>query len=124
MHQFDNVSVAVANDHRNVLARRNVVAWLEIRQVLVEIEPKPNIREFTGKEIVTPADGSQTYRAVVEGRQSRIFTTKRRSINPASISDAGSFEPEQIAWHVSNGANSDNFGYKMLTRLEILRILQ
>jgi hypothetical protein len=38
----------MANDHRNVSARRNVVTGLEIRKVLVEIEPNPKIGKFPG----------------------------------------------------------------------------
>jgi hypothetical protein len=65
---LNGVTVAAANDHRNVLARRDVETRLEQRQVLREIEANPKIGEFTGKKIVTPAHGPGMHSPAVEQR--------------------------------------------------------
>ena len=49
-HRFDNGSVTVPNDHRNIFARRDVKAVLEQRQILRKMEANPEIGEFTGEK--------------------------------------------------------------------------
>lgn len=76
-HRFDAVSLALANEHRNVFSWRNVEAGLEQRAVLGKIEPHAKIGEFTGKKIVTTANGSATYNAGVEERQAGLERSMR-----------------------------------------------
>jgi hypothetical protein len=81
-HRFDDVPVAVPNDHRNVFARRDVEARLEQRQVLREIETNPQIGEFTGKEIVSAAHGSGTYNCASLKRQCHYLERSVELFNP------------------------------------------